>query len=172
MRSFVLLRSFALSALFLSTAACPHASIAPVVAVREAQVRSDDLHLPLSTHDHEHLLKFLEAGGNRDLLEGDVDRADLNVPRRYEALLGMLSYEENLDQEDLQGPAFKAWFRKAPIRQVIDARAERPPVGNAPFAVTDGKYWWVFSREDGEKFTRLVVFQASHNPDEARGMPR
>jgi hypothetical protein len=171
MRATIPLRSFALSALFLSAAACTHTSLAPIVAVREAQVRSDELHLPLSTDDHEHLLRFLEAGGNRDLLETG-ETVDLNVPRRYEPLLGMLSYEENLDPEDLRGPAFKAWFRKAPIRQVVDSRAERPAVANAPFAVTDGKYWWVFSREDGPKFTRLVVFQASHNPDQFKGMSR
>jgi hypothetical protein len=151
--------------------ACGHATIAPAVSVREAQVRSNDLPLPLSADDHDHLLRFLAAGGNRDLLETG-ESVDLGVFKRYGALLGMLSYEENLDPDDLRGPAFRVWFPKEPVRQVIDARAERPPMANAPFAVTDGKYWWVFSREDGTKFTRLVVFQAPHNPDEVQARAR
>ena len=171
MRATPALRSFALSVLFLSVMACGHTTMAPAVSVREAQVRSDDLQLPLSTDDHEHLLMFLAAGGNRDLLETG-DSVDLEVPRRYEPLLGLLSSEENLDPEDLKSPTFKAWFKKAPVRQVIDARAARPPVADAPFAVTDGKYWWVFSREEGDKFSRLVVFQAFNNPDQTEGMSR
>lgn len=171
MRATLALRSFALSALCLSVMACGHTTLAPAVSVREAQLRSDDLQLPLSTDDHAHLLQFLAAGGNRDLLETG-DSVDLEVPRRYEPLLGLLSSEENLDPEDLRSPTFKSWFPKAPVRQVIDARASRPPVADAPFAVTDGKYWWVFSRVEGERFDRLVVFQAFNNPDNAEGLSR
>ncbi|HLL06725.1 MAG TPA: hypothetical protein VK539_39495 [Myxococcaceae bacterium] len=171
MRATPALRSFALSALFLSIMACGHTAMAPAVSVREAQVRSDDLRLPLSTDDQEHLIMFLAAGGNRDLLETG-DSVDLAVPRRYQPLLGLLSSEENLDPEDLDSSTFRKWFPKEPVRQVIDARAARPPVADAPFAVTDGKYWWVFSRGDSDKFSRLVVFQAFNNPDQVEGMSR
>jgi hypothetical protein len=145
--------------------------MATAVSVREAQLRSDDLRLPLSKDDHEHLLKFLVAGGNRDLLE-DGDTQDPGISKRYAPLLSLLTDEANLDPDDLRGPALGAWFPKEPIRQVIDARAARPPVADAPFAVTDGMYWWVFSREGGAKFTRLVVFQAFHKPGAAEGLSR
>jgi hypothetical protein len=145
--------------------------MATAVSVREAQLRSNDLRLPLSKDDHDHLLKFLVAGGNRDSLE-DGDSVDLDAPKRYAPLLSMLSDQENLDPDDLRGAGFRAWFPEEPVREVIDARAARPPVADAPFAVTDGTYWWVFSREGGAKFARLVVFQAFHKPVAAEGLSR
>lgn len=163
MRILFPLRSLALASLLVSSLACSHSSISTAVPVREAQLRSNDLRLPLAKDDHDHLLKFLVAGGNRDSLE-DGDTVDLNAPQKYTPLLTLLADEQHLDPEDLRSPTFKAWFPEEPIRQVIDSRASRPPVIDPPHAVTDGTYWWVFSREGGAKFTRLVVFQASHKP--------
>jgi hypothetical protein len=169
MRTIPVLRSLALCALFLSALACSHSSMATAVSVREAQLRSNDVQLPLTKEDQDHLLKFLIAGGNRDSLE-DGDAVDLNASQKYAPLLTLLSDAQNLDPDDLQSPSFKAWFPDMPIRQVIDARSSRPPVIDPPFAVSDGTYWWVFSREGGAKFSKLVVFQAFHKP--AEGLPR
>jgi hypothetical protein len=134
----------------------------PYVAVREAKFRtertqSERIKLPLTTESRRRLIDFLKAGGNTSLIGKEI--ADPGAERHYERLLNMLSDTRNLSLQDLtEKQTFKDWFPDIPIRQVIDAREDAPPIID-PVAVTDGKYWWIFYHHH-KQLIELLVFKA------------
>lgn len=157
-------RAAALAALLL-LAGCP--SI-PYVAVPEARFRTEvapgeRLALPLDGAGRARLLAFLRAGG--DALNVEAGNAvDLEAGRRYGPLLDRLAAKERPTLASLApGGSYDAWFGKGRVRQVIDAREERPP-SRRPIAASDGRYWWVFYPAAGAggdvPLDRLLVARA------------
>lgn len=163
-------RSVLLAALLVSASGCchhPQLEGPAVVAVREAQLRSDDVALPLTPEARTNLLAFLRTGGNRDFLEDPPQVPDADA--RYGPLLDLLSSPEHLQPQALTDGTFRRWFPNAPLRQVIDARQARPPALDAPYALNDGRYWWVFSRGDDGTLAKLVIFKALEKREEPAG---
>ncbi len=147
-----------------SSACCTQSgSRVPYVAVREKQVRQE-VELPLDAPRREQLLDFLRAGGNTDFI--DEPPQDPTAETRYGPLLDVLASVENLSPEKLTGGTYRAWFKEAPLRQVVDARDEAPPPLDPPYAVSDGAYWWVFKLGDEKTFNQLIVFKAIKAPTE------
>ncbi len=148
-------------AVALGAAACccpdrPPATLPDVVAVRELQIRSDDISLPMDAGARAELLKFLGVHGNRDSMGEDAP--DPAVAPRYLPLLDLLG-QPGLTPESLGTEPFKPWFANPATGQVVDARKPRLPVAGTVYAVSDGPYWWVF-RSTGGRLTELVVFKA------------
>jgi hypothetical protein len=137
----------------------PAGAVAPFVAVREQQLRSEDLALPLDAGEKNSLLAFLAAGGNRDDVGANIVYPD--AQQRYQPLLDKLGIPDNLDAADLTNGTYQSWFHDKPLRNVIDARAERPPTADPPFAVSDDRFWWVFYLQGKAKFSKLIVFKAA-----------
>jgi hypothetical protein len=138
----------------------------PYVAVPEAVFRtevtsSDRLALPLDEATSEFLVRFLQAGGDRDNLETGTG-SDLGAAERYAGLIVLLANSENLEINDAPAvsPAFKPWLPQAPVAQVIDAREPAPPA-TQPLAYlgADGRYWWVFYHNEG-RVSHLMVLRA------------
>ncbi|WP_164018591.1 hypothetical protein [Pyxidicoccus trucidator] len=163
-----------LSALLVGATGCCRAPF-PFVAVREEVLRSDTVTLPLDPQGREHLLAFLRAGGDRDLMEEPPQLPEAD--QHYGPLLELLSSPENLDQEDINredmgsGP-YRQFFSSKPLRDVIDARQERPSPLNPPYALSDGRFWWLFERGPEGKLSRLTVFPAMRKPDEPQEVLR
>lgn len=164
-------RSMLLAVLLVSASGCCHHPpqlVGPdVVAVREAQLRSDDVPLPLTPDGRTRLLAFLRTGGDRDFLEDPPQVPDADA--RYGPLLDLLSSPEHLQPQALTDGTYRRWFASPPLRQVIDARKDRPTPLDAPYALNDGRYWWVFSRGDEGTLAKLVVFKALEKREEPTG---
>jgi hypothetical protein len=139
-------------------------TLPPYVAVPEAVFRteetaSDRLPLPLDEAGRDFLVRFLQAGGDRDNLETGTG-ADLGAAERYSGLIALLSDSANLEVSEAPSlsVAFKSWFPKPPRSQVIDARDAAPPV-TQPLAYlgVDGRYWWVFYHSGGQAAQLMVI---------------
>lgn len=131
---------------------------APFVAVREKVLRSDDYALPLDVNAEKPLLSFLAAGGNRDDIGINIVYPD--VAQKYQPLLDKLTNPENLDPDDLVNGTYASWFGGQPVRQIVDARSDRPPADDPPFALNDGRFWWIFYRSGQPKLSKMIVFKA------------
>lgn len=143
----------------------------PSVAVREAIHRSElastnRLALPLSPEARAFARQFLRTGRN-PALEQDATVADASADARYEGLLARLSAGP-LTVADLvmeprfeATPAFKPWFPKPALRQVIDAREYFTALPQ-PYAFLDasGKHWWVFYPRQ-RKLTHVLITRAT-----------
>jgi hypothetical protein len=127
-----------------------------LVAVREQQVRSDDVSLPLDQASRDKLMTYLGAGGNRDSMGEDAPSPD--VASKYGPLLDLLKASD-LTPASLASAPFRPWFHDAATEEVIDARNLRPFVPGTAHAVSDGSYWWVFKSANG-KLTGLVISKA------------
>ena len=150
--------------LLLSNISCSSVQV-PYVAVREAKFRSERtqserIKLPLTIESRKRLIDFLKAGGNTGLIGKEI--VDPGAERHYAELLNMLSDTQNLSLQDLtENETFSDWFPDIPIRQVIDAREEAPPIID-PVAVTDGKYWWIFYHRHKQLIELLVIKAIPH----------
>jgi hypothetical protein len=131
----------------------------PEAVFRTEETASDRLPLPLDEAGRDFLVRFLEAGGDRDNLETGTG-VDLGALERYAGLIALLSDPVNLEVSEAPSlsAAFKPWFPKHPLSQVIDARDAAPPV-TQPLAYlgVDGRYWWVFYHSDGEAAQLMVI---------------
>jgi hypothetical protein len=143
----------------------------PSVAVREAVHRSEQsstnrVALPLTAETREFLVKFLASGRNPGL-DADGTLADPQATARFGGLLDLLSADtlavSNLiaDAKFHAAPAFKPWFPKPALRQVIDAREDFPPPLQ-PYAFLDvtGRHWWVFYHRQ-KRVTHVLVTRAT-----------
>ena len=141
------------------------------VSVREAIYRSElastnRIALPLTAESRESVLLFLRSGRN-SALERDATISDPQAERRYAGLLDLLGSGSlavsNLvaDQKFNAAPAFKPWFPKPALRQVIDAREEYV-LSRQPYAFLDAprKYWWVFYHRQ-KQLTHVLITRAS-----------
>jgi hypothetical protein len=143
----------------------------PGVSVREAIHRSElastnRIVLPLTAESREFVLQFLRSGRN-PVLEGDATISNPGAEQQYGGLLDLLGRGSlavsNLvaDQKFNASAAFKPWFPKPALRQVIDAREEFVlPV--QPFAFLDarGDHWWVFYHRQ-KKLTHVLITRTS-----------
>jgi hypothetical protein len=81
-------------------------------------------------------------------------------------LIVLLANSENLEinDEPAVSPAFKPWFPRAPVAQVIDAREPAPPA-TQPLAYlgADGRYWWVFYHSEGHARHLMVLRALRHS---------
>jgi hypothetical protein len=143
----------------------------PHVPVREAIYRSEAastnrIALPLGVQSRGFLLQFLRSSRN-PAVERDSTMVEPQAEIRYGGLLDLLSNQEHLavsnlvaDERFTATAAFKPWFPKPAIRQVIDAREEDVlPVQPYAFLDADGKYWWVFYHRH-QVVTSLLVTKA------------
>ena len=126
------------------------------VAIPPKDFRSADQPslLPLSAGARTMLMKFLRAGAD---WANEPDIVDLGAGK-YDSLLALLADTAYLKAEVLEEDApFRKWFSTCPVYGVIDAREETVTLLDRPIAyLTDGKYWWVFYRED-RRLTHLLV---------------
>lgn len=133
------------------------------VAVPEQQFRSEEalsdrIALPLTAESRLALTRFLRAGGNRDDIGSNA--VDPDAEARYKALLDLLQNPQGMTTADLaDGTVLRARFHGKPERRVVDAR-EEAPVFPLPYALSDGRYWWVFFHQE-RKLTGVLVFKAA-----------
>lgn len=133
------------------------------VAIPPEDFRSAEEPLPLSPASRVSLMKFLRAGGDRS---NEPDVVDLGAGR-YDSLLTLLADTAYLRVEILEGKTpYRMWFSDPAVYGVIDARDESVSLLDRPIAyLTDGKYWWVFYREDRRLTKLLVVKQLMREPE-------
>jgi hypothetical protein len=144
--------------LLLSIQACAHRRV-PVAVVRETRLRTD-MALPLNDASHAQLIEFLEKGG-------DNRHADLVDPKardRYLPLLRLLSNPDHLASAELIGTknTFQKWFPRAFTDQVVDAR-NAVPASAGVAAVSDGRFWWIFTIRSGRLAELLVTQSIRHS---------
>jgi len=156
-----------LAALLAGCCSTPPAS----VAVREAIHRSEQsstnrVALPLTPASRAFLIQFLASGRNPSL-EADGTVADPRAATRFGGLLDLLSADalavSNViaDATFRAAPAFRPWFPKPALRQVIDAREDSPPALQ-PYAFLDvtGRQWWVFYHRQ-KRLTHVLITRAT-----------
>ena len=143
----------------------------PAVSVREAIHRSElartnRVALPLTAESREFVLQFLRSGRN-PALERDGTISDPEADQDYAGLLNLLGSGNlavtNLvaDQKFNATAAFKPWFPKPAVRQVLDAREEYPlPVQPYAFLDAQGKHWWVFYHRQ-KRLTHVLITRTS-----------
>ena len=143
----------------------------PSVAVREAVHRSElastnRVALPLTPGTRAFVLEFLSSGRN-PALGGDGTISDPEAGPRYAGLLdllsgGSLAVSNHLaDQKFHAAPAFKPWFPKPALRQVIDAREDfTPPLQPYAFLDAAGRHWWVFYHRQ-KQLTHVLITRAT-----------
>ena len=143
----------------------------PSVAVREAIHRSElagtnRVALPLTANARAFVLEFLSSGRN-PALEPDATISDPQAGPRYAGLLDLLGGTSlavsNLvaDPQFHATAAFKPWFPKPALRQVIDAREDFiPPVQPYAFLDATGRHWWVFYHRQ-KQLTHVLVTRAT-----------
>ena len=159
-----------LGVLLLAAGCC---SLPPAfVSVREAIYRSEEdttnrLELPLTAPGRESVLQLLRTGRNQTL-DNTATMVEPEAEKKYGGLLDLLAGSAPLVVSNLVAdpkfkatPAFKPWFPKPALRQVIDAR-EKYSLPLQPYAYLDaeGKYWWVFYHRQ-KKLTHVLVTQAA-----------
>jgi len=149
----------------------------PSVAVREAVHRSElastnRVALPLTAETRAFVLQFLSSGRN-PALEQDATISDPQAGSRYLGLLDLLSGSSlavsNLvaDQRFNATAAFKPWFPKAALRQVIDAREDFTlPVQPYAFLDATGRHWWVFYHRQKRLTHVLITRTTPPRPEE------
>jgi hypothetical protein len=133
--------------------------VAPFVAVREAQFRteqsqSDRIKLPLGQADRDRLVKYLLAGGNmRTAWQGPVAPG---ADKAYAPLLDWLAADHPLD--DLLAARAK-YFTTGPVYEVVDAREPSSLLNTQVVAVGDQHYWWIFYHTNSPHLDSLLVTQ-------------
>jgi len=139
----------------------------PSVAVREAIHRSElagtnRVALPLTPETRAFVLEFLSSGRN-PALEHDATIADPQAGPRYLGLLDLLSGSSLAVSNLVADPrfhataAFKPWFPKPALRQVIDAREDFTlPVQPYAFLDATGRHWWVFYHRQ-KRLTHVLI---------------
>lgn len=159
-----------LAALLAGCCSTPPAS----VAVREAIHRSEQsstnrVALPLTPESRAFLVQFLASGRNPSL-DADGTVTDPQAATRFGGLLdllgaGALAVSNVVADATFRAtPAFKPWFPKPALRQVIDAREDSPPALQ-PYAFLDvtARQWWVFYHRQ-KRLTHVLVTRAT--PDQ------
>ena len=132
--------------------------VAPYVAVREAQFRTEEsanerIPLPLDVVSRERILKFIRAGGNTHAY--GVGVVDPGADQHYAALLDWLSRDRTLDELSRSEP--KQWFVAGPVYQIVDARERNGLSDTQVVAMSDGFYWWVFYHPRSKHLDQLLV---------------
>jgi hypothetical protein len=132
--------------------------VAPYVAVREAQFRTEEsandrIALPLDAASRERILKFIRAGGNTRAYGAGV--VNPGADQHYAGLLDWLSHDRTLD--DLSSSELKPWFAAGPVFQVVDARERNALSDTQVAAMSDGFYWWVFYHPRSKHLDQLLV---------------
>jgi len=133
-------------------------AVAPYVAIREAQFRTEEsavdrIALPLDAAGRERIRKFLRSGG--DTRKYDTGVVDPGAEQRYAGLLDWLSADRTLD--DLSSSELKRWFTGGPVFQVVDARERYALSDTQVAAMSDGYYWWVFFHPRSKHLDQLLV---------------
>jgi hypothetical protein len=134
--------------------------VAPYIAVREAQFRSeksenDRIKLPLSAEDRSRLLIFLRTGGNTQLIGKGI--VSPGADTQYSGLLDYLTELHQLS--DLTGARPK-FFTMGPLYEVVDAREPFSLSDTQVIAMGDGYYWWIFYHPNSKRLEGLLVTRA------------
>jgi hypothetical protein len=146
-------------------AACCHHTLAPVnilpVPPQDSNwegAKPEHLKLPLTKTGRTELESALRYGLNHDN-QHRGSPVEPNAPKAYEKLLDLLGNAVSLT--DLSKPDFQTWFPGDRVDQVVDAREEVTPQSHAPVALrgagSDGKYWWIFYRDDDDHLIGVMV---------------
>jgi len=148
--------------IFLIQAACTYKHI-PIAVVREKVLRFGPVPLPLNENIKTGLTNYLKAGGDTRN-PGPVDFFLANKTF-YSGLLDLLSRQDKkIEIEDIFSKekgiykiAYKG-FQAPIIYDLIDASRETPDEGSfGPLAVSDGHLLWIFSRDENNNITGLML---------------
>ncbi len=135
-----------------------HTKQIPIVVIRESQLRTDKMELPLTAESKMKLVEYLKKGGDWDI----PDRSPYYKKDFYEMLLGFLDDDDpKIEMTDLFTKDTKeGWvltkdtakcFKRPPIYGVVDSCLKRPNLSSyKPFSLFDGHLWWVFYRDENE----------------------
>jgi hypothetical protein len=129
------------------------------IAVREVDFRSDRYPLPLTDPTRKQLLMYLAVGGDKAGLD-DGNPITIVYPdaeQRWGDLLTALQDPSNVDDVDLSNGTFKKWFAEAPLRQIVDATAQRPNLACPPYAVRQDRFVWIFECGAQGKLGKVFV---------------
>ena len=149
--------------LLLLPPACIHKPF-PLVVVREKVLRFRAEPLPLNDETKEALKNYLKSGGDTRKT-GPVDFYIKNE-RFYTGLLDLLSVNDRpIKVADLFSQVNGIYkiaysgFQNPVFYDIIDATRETPAAEESfgPLAVSDGHLWWIFSRDNHNILTGLIV---------------
>lgn len=151
---------------------CSHSAALPAVdfiAVRETDLRSDRYPLPLSADARGQILMYLAAGGDKaGIDEGSViTMVYPDAEQRWGGLLTAMQNPANVDAVDLTNGTYSKWFQDQPVRQIVDASAQRPNVACPPYAIRQDRFVWIFEcgaqGKLGKVFVQIAIAKREEN---------
>jgi hypothetical protein len=166
------LKLFLLLAAASALTGCTHSAALPAVdfvAVREIDLRSDRYPLPLTADARGQILMYLAAGGDKaGIDEGTVvTMVYPDAEQRWGELLATMQSPANVDADDLTNGTYRKWFQEEPVRQIIDASAQRPNVACPPYAVRQDRFVWIFEcgaqGKLGKVFVQIAIAKREEN---------
>jgi hypothetical protein len=158
-------------AAFLAAAGCSkRAVVCAVLPVPPEDARSPRYNLPLDEKSQADLVERLAYGLNNANRKDHVG-ADSDAREAYKKRLLVLGAAALPLRKDLGGGTYKGWLTGPTIQQVVDSREQFTPSDTqAPLAVSDGRFWWVFYPDQQDRLTAVmaVKLNACQNLQEAQ----
>jgi hypothetical protein len=155
----------------LAAAGCSkRAIVCAVLPVPPEDARSPRYTLPLDEKSQEDLVERLAYGLNNANRKDHVG-ADSDAREAYKKYLLLLSAAAPPLRKDLAGTTYKGWLNGPTIQQVVDSREQfTPPDTQAPLAISDGRFWWVFYPDQQDRLTAVMAVKvnACQNLQEAQ----
>jgi len=160
-----------LAAAALAAAGCTkRAVVCAVLPVPPEDARSPRYTLPLDDTAQADLVERLAYGLNNANRKDHVG-ADSDAREAYRKRLTLLAAAARPLRKDLGGTNYKVWLNGPTIQQVVDSREQFTPGDTqAPLAISDGRFWWIFYPDEQDRMTAVmaVKLNACQNLKEAQ----
>jgi hypothetical protein len=160
-----------LAAVALATAGCSKRTVVcAVLPVPPDDARSPRYTLPLDEKAQADLVERLAYGLNNANRKDQVG-ADSDAREAYRKRLILLAATARPLRKDLGGGTYQGWLTGPTIQQVVDSREQFTPSDQqAPLAISDGRFWWIFYPDDQDRMAAVmaVKLNACQNLKEAQ----
>jgi hypothetical protein len=158
-----------LAAALLAAGCSRRVVVCAVLPVPPQDARSPRYTLPLDDQSQADLVERLAFGLN-DANRKDHTGADSDAREAYKKRLLLLAGAGRPLRKELEVGTYKAWFSGPIIQQVVDSREQFAPSDTqAPLAVSDGRFWWIFYPDGQDRMAAVmaVKLNACQNLKEA-----
>jgi hypothetical protein len=137
------------------------AIVCAVLPVPPEDARSPRYVLPLDDKSQADLVERLAYGLNNANRKDHVG-ADSDAREAYKKRLLLLAAADRPLRKELEGTAYKGWLTGPKIQQVVDSREQFTPTDmQAPLAISDGRFWWVFYPDDRDRMTAVMAVKVN-----------
>jgi hypothetical protein len=134
--------------------------VCAVLPVPPEDARSPRYTLPLDDKALSDLVERLAYGLNNANRKDHVG-ADTDAREAYKQRLALLTSAPPV-RKDLAGVTYKTWLSGPTIQQVVDSREQSMPSDlQAPLAISDGRFWWIFYPDDQDRMTAVMAVKVN-----------